>query len=97
MRIKLGCLVAVLLLSGCAFYGRDFSSAQVKNIQANVTSQREVFGMFGEPVQRGLESGYETWTYSYQHYSLGQGWRSKSLYVVFDPDGTVRNYSFTSN
>jgi hypothetical protein len=67
--MKVRYLVVILLLVGCAFYGRDFSSTQVKNIQANVTSQREIFGMFGEPVQKGLESGYETWTYTYQYYS----------------------------
>jgi hypothetical protein len=62
MGMKLRYLVGILLLAGCAFYPRDFSSTQVKNVQANGTSQKEIFGMFGEPVQKGLETGYETWT-----------------------------------
>ncbi len=97
MKIKFGYLVLFLFLIGCSIYGRDFSATQVKNIQADVTTQKEIFELFGEPVQKGLESGYETWTYSYQSYSFGEGWRSKSLYVVFDKDNKVRSYSFTTN
>ena len=56
----------LFLISGCIYMGRDFSTAPVKNIEPNVTTQKEIFGYFGEPVRRGLENGYETWTYSYQ-------------------------------
>jgi len=52
--------------------GRDFVTTPVRNIENNVTTEKEVFGYFGEPVRRGLENGYETWTYSYQYYELGQ-------------------------
>ncbi|MBI2089742.1 MAG: hypothetical protein HYT78_13550, partial [Deltaproteobacteria bacterium] len=51
---------------------------------------------FGEPYRRGLDSGYETWTYSFHYYELGQLRDSKELYVVFNKDGTVRSYSFTT-
>ena len=73
----------------------DFPTAPVKSIQNNVTTQREIFNYFGEPERRGLENGYETWTYSYNYYELGQLRDSKELYVVFDKDNTVRSYSFT--
>jgi hypothetical protein len=74
--------------------GRDFPAAPVKNITTNVTTQREIFAMFGEPDKRGLENGYETWSYTYQYYELGQVKDSKDLYIVFDKDSTVRAYSF---
>lgn len=93
---KLWCLVLTLVLSGCVTYGRDFGTTPVRDIQTNTTTQREIFGLFGEPVRKGLDSGYETWTYSYHTYQLGQLVASKELYVVFNKDNTVRSYSFTS-
>ena len=90
--IHLGLL---LFLSGCIYYGRNFSTTSVKNITNNVTRQRDIFTDFGEPDRRGLENGYETWTYSYQYYEMGQLRESKELYVVFDKDNTVKSYSFT--
>ena len=96
MGSKIYFLVFLFFLWGCITYGRDFSAFPVKNIQTNVTTQNEIFGYFGEPVRKGLDSGYETWTYSYHTYELGQLRQSKELYVVFNKDNTVRSYSFTS-
>lgn len=93
---KIWCLFLALTLWGCVTYGRDFGTTPVKNIQPNVTTQKEIFGYFGEPVRKGLDSGNETWTYSYHTYQIGQLVDSKELYVVFSKDGTVRSYSFTS-
>ncbi len=89
-------LFAVVFLSGCMTVGRNFATVPVKEIQINTTTQKEVFGSFGEPVRKGLENGYETWSYSYHYYELGQLRDSKELYVVFNKDSTVRSYSFTS-
>lgn len=96
MRNKFYYLFLLLFLWGCISYGRDFATVPVRDIQTNVTTQKEIFSLFGEPVRKGLDSGYETWTYSYHSYELGQLGASKELYVVFNKDGTVRNYSFTS-
>jgi hypothetical protein len=96
MRAKLALLVLCCLIWGCVYLGRDFSTAPVKSIENNVTTQKDIFNYFGEPVQRGLENGYETWTYSYNYYELGQLRDSKELYVVFNKDNTVKSYSFTS-
>jgi hypothetical protein len=98
MRSKLCYLFLFLsfLLWGCWSVGRDFPSTPVKNIQQNVTTQREIFTFFGDPHRKGLDSGYETWTYSYHSYELGHLRESKDLYVVFNKDGTVRSYSFSS-
>ena len=93
---KIWYLFLALTLWGCVTYGRDFGTTPVKNIQPNVTTQKEIFSYFGEPVRKGLDSGNETWTYSYHTYQIGQLVDSKELYVVFNKDGTVRSYSFTS-
>jgi len=74
----------------------EFPETPVKSITNNVTTQKEIFANFGEPDRRGLENGYETRTYSYQYYEIGQLRESKDLYVVFDKDKTVKSYSFTA-
>jgi hypothetical protein len=91
-------LVVMILgfsVSGCVYLGRDFATAPIQTIKTNTTTQKEIFGYFGEPFRRGLENGYETWTYSYQHYELGQLRDFKDLYVVFNKDNTVRTYSYS--
>ncbi len=89
-------IFALLILSGCFYQGRNFDISPVRNIRNDVTTQREIYADFGEPMRRGLENGLETWVYSYQYYELGQLRESKDLYVVFNKDNTVRSYSFTS-
>lgn len=93
---KLAGLLLFLVLWGCQIYGREFPVTPVKNIQPNVTTEREVFAIFGEPYRRGVDSGYETWTYSFHNYEFFQLRDSKELYVVFNKDGSVRSYSFTT-
>ncbi|MBI3001273.1 MAG: outer membrane protein assembly factor BamE [Deltaproteobacteria bacterium] len=93
---KLAGLLLLVFLWGCMTVGREFPVTPIKSIQQNVTTQRDIFGYFGEPYRRGLDSGYETWTYSFHYYELGQLRDSKELYVVFNKDGTVRSYSFTT-
>ncbi len=95
MRRKLAALVFCFLISGCIYMGRDFPVAPVRKIENNVTTQKEIFSYFGEPVQRGLENGHETWTYSYQYYEIGQLRDFKDLYVVFNKGNTVLTYSFS--
>jgi hypothetical protein len=86
----------IFLLSSCVPLGRDFPVTPVQNIQNNRTTQQEIFRQFGEPVRRGLENGFETWTYSYHYYELGRLRDSKELHLVFNKDNTVRSYSFTA-
>ena len=51
---------------------------------------------FGEPYQVGLDSGDQTWRWFYgQRDSDAEV--SKDLAVRFNPDGTVKSYSFSSN
>ena len=96
MRNIFGCLFVSLFLAGCVYLGRDFNTTPVKSIQNNVTTQREIFNYFGEPYRKGLENGYETWTYSYNYWEFGQLRESRELGVVFNRDNTVRSYSFTA-
>ena len=95
MRAVIGFLLILMFLTGCLYYGRDFVATPVKNIQNNVTNQRDIFNNFGEPYRKGLENGYETWTYSYNYWEFGQLRESRELYVVFNKDNTVRSYSFS--
>jgi hypothetical protein len=60
--------------------GRDFPAARVRTIENDVTTQKEIFGDFGDPAGEGLENGYETWNYSYQCYEFGQLRDFKELY-----------------
>ena len=92
----IGYLIISMVLAGCVYFGRDFSTTPVKNIQNNVTTQREIFNNFGEPYRKGLENGYETWTYSYNYWEFGQLRESRDLSIVFNKDNTVRSYSFTA-
>jgi hypothetical protein len=62
--------------------GRDFAVAPVRTIENDVTTQKEMLGYFGEPARKGLENGYETWTYSYQSCEFGQLRDFKELYVL---------------
>lgn len=96
MRNPLYFFVLALFLWGCV--GRDFSTTPVKEIRPNVTTKAEIFANFGEPVEKGFDSGNEAWTY-YRYtvgYAIGSAGQ-KRLYIVFNKDGTVRSYSFSSN
>ncbi len=94
---KLSLLVSVgLFLAGCAFSGKQLSEAKVKDIQPNVTTREQILTTFGKPGRKGSDSGFETWRYSYRNF-VGGGWANRDLYLIFNPDGTVQKYSYTSN
>ncbi len=95
MRSKFCYLFLFLFLWGCNPYGRDFPTSPIRDIQPNITTRAEIFRAFGEPVEKGVDTGYETWTY-YQYPLLG-GQGQKRLHIVFNKDRTVRSYSFSSN
>ncbi|MFQ5851755.1 MAG: outer membrane protein assembly factor BamE [Candidatus Binatia bacterium] len=86
-------LFLLFFIWGCV--GRDFPTSPVKDIRPNVTTKQEIFAAFGEPAEKGLDTGYETWTY--YRYTLGQTIGQKRLHIIFNKDGTVRSYAFSSN
>ena len=70
MRKRLHFLFVVFLLAGCIPAGRDFPTFPIEKLQPNVTTKDQVYADFGEPVERGSNGGYETWTYYYYYYVL---------------------------
>jgi hypothetical protein len=44
-----------------------------------------------------LDSGHESWTYYYFLYSVLGPQRQKRLHVIFNRDGTLRDYSYSSS
>lgn len=97
MRNRLYLLFVLFFLAGCVPAGRDFPTFPIEKIRSNETTKDQVYAAFGEPVEKGSESGYETWTYYYYMYTVIGLQNQKRLYVVFNRDGTVRSYSFSSN
>jgi hypothetical protein len=90
--------VALVLLAGCVSFkaGREFPSPEPSLIVAGKTGKADLRRVFGEPYEVGLDSGDPTWTWFYGRTGGGED-RSKSLTVRFNPDGTVKSYSFSSN
>jgi len=86
-------IIFFLFIAGCV--GRNFPTTSVKEIRPNVTTKEEIFAIFGEPAQKGIDTGFETWRY--YHYSVQQAFGGKELLIIYNPNGTVRNYTYTSN
>jgi SmpA / OmlA family len=101
-RAPVGVLVAALLVvgapaNGCLAVGRNFVSTPVSGMAKGITTKADVEQLFGEPFRRGIDDGYDSWSYVYNRWSLFSEARSKDLYIVFNKDGTVRSYTFNSN
>ncbi len=91
----LAVLAAGILGAGCFTVGRDFPTQEINGIRNGVTNKVDLVRIFGEPYQRGLEDGRETWTYVWVRYGSNSG--SKELHVKFAPDGVVSSYSYSSS
>ena len=102
MHTRLAVLLAVTVLAvaaeGCAGLrvGRTFPSPDPAQITVNATDKAALVRMFGEPYQVGLDSGDPTWRWFYAAHDAG-GEVSKDFSVRFNPNGTVKSYSFASN
>ena len=92
------CLLALTVLSACISikFGREFPSPDPKMIVAGKTDKTSLQRMFGEPYQVGLDSGDQTWRWFYGQRESGAE-ISKDLSIRFNPEGTVKSYSFSSN
>lgn len=98
MRRRLVFLPLLLVfLAGCFPVGRDFTTFPVEKLQTNATTKEQIYADFGEPVEKGSDSGYESWTYYYYLYSVAGPQRQKRLHVIFNRDGTLKDYSFSGN
>jgi len=96
-------LLAVIFFVACTMQvGKNFDVSSVRNIEFNHTTKKDIRRSFGEPTKRGIDNGYETWTYLYEKLhrksllNLPKLY-SKELYVVFRTDGTVLSYSYNTN
>ena len=91
-------LLTMALISGCVSikFGREFPSPDPKMIVVGKTDKATVQRVFGEPYQVGLDSGDQTWRWFYGQRDSGME-LSKDFSVRFNPDGTVKSYSFSSN
>lgn len=100
MRWSLGvpCLLALAVVSGCISikFGREFPSPETNMIAVGKTDKASLERLLGEPYQVGLDSGDQTWRWFYGQRDSGTE-ISKDLSVRFNPDGTVKSYSFSSN
>lgn len=94
---KLIFLFVFLFLAGCLPFGRDFPTFPIEEIRPNVTTKSQVYTTFGEPVEKGFDSGYESWTYYHYLYTVIGLQNQKRLHIMFNKEGTVRSYSFSSN
>jgi hypothetical protein len=90
-------LTVLAAAAGCALHaGRTFPSPDPAQISVGATDKAALARMFGEPYQVGLDSGDQTWRWFYAERGVG-GEASKDFTVRFNPNGTVKSYSFTSN
>lgn len=97
LAIALG-LVALALTTGCALkVGRSFPSPDAALITVGTTDKAFLQRVFGQPYQVGLDSGDQTWRWFFAEGGLGGEQISKDLTVRFNPNGTVKSYSFMSN
>ena len=53
-------------------HGPGFFRGSGQNHRERCDDQKEILRYFGDPARKGLENGYETWTYSYQSCEFGQ-------------------------
>jgi len=86
----------ILLSSGCATVGKDFSVPEVSDITIGKTTQKEIREMFGSPWRIGIEDGQRTWTYGKYSYGLLGSKKAKDLVIRFDNRNVVSSYTFST-
>ncbi len=89
-------LAMIVLLSGCASFGKEFPVHDVGRIEIGKTTQKQIIEMFGSPWRTGLESGQKTWTYGSYGYALFQEKRATDLVIRFDEKNLVASYTFST-
>ena len=87
---------AATIGSGCVTQGKYFPS-ETEWVKASQTQQKDVRQLLGDPHFVGSSGGTPTWTYGYYKYRLIGQSSTKELKLYWNPDNTIRNYSFTSS
>ena len=90
--------ITLFFLAACyGTVGNNFDSSQIKNIQSNVTSQKEIFERFGAPFKKGVESDQTMWTYQFDKWNTVGPAQSKDLVILFDNKNIVKAYRYTTS
>ncbi|WGL59424.1 hypothetical protein QEJ31_12910 [Pigmentibacter sp. JX0631] len=86
-------LVFLLNLQGCISVGKKFDQTKTTEIKTNITTQKDIIKIFGEPDSVGFSNNILIFEYlSITGSSLSLS--GKRLYVVFNENNTVKEYSF---
>ena len=97
MRNLILVLLAAVLLAGCSMYRSTIPADLVETIKPNVTTKEQIIAKFGNPLRTGVDSGFETWRYTFRGVSAKEGWVDRDLYLIFNKNKTVQKYSFDAN
>lgn len=85
---KLLFAVAVVIISGCASYGRDYNADALLKLKPGVSTIAESIAAVGEPHQRTISSdGEQTLTWAYYTPNV----RKQSV-GVFGADGKLKGF-----
>lgn len=96
IRLKIAILLSILGLSGCVTRGAPFTS-DTAWIRIGSTTQESVSKLLGNPHAVGSASGIPTWTYGYYKYGIIGTNAQKELKLYWNPNKTVKDYSFSSS
>ncbi|HEX9444254.1 MAG TPA: outer membrane protein assembly factor BamE [Candidatus Binatia bacterium] len=97
MRQRLWVLSLLVFLAGCVASGREFPVFPIEKLRANVTNKDDVYAAFGEPIEKGSDTGFETWVYYHYVTTLFGRRDERRLTVIFNPDGSLRHYSYSAS
>lgn len=89
--------MSLAFLAGCLSTGRDFSAAKVSSIKKSVTTRYDIQKWFGYPYMTGIDDGDDAWTYNFTRVSKSGQTLTKTLYVVFDDNGVVKSFTFSTS
>lgn len=92
----LSLVLSTFSLVSCLSTGRDFPS-RTDWIRKDVTQQKDVRLVLGEPFAVGDSGGVNTWTYGYYRYEFPGKSFHKELKLYWNLDQTVKNYTFNSS
>jgi hypothetical protein len=88
--------VSCLFLGSCVTRGHNFSS-DTSWIASNSTTRKDVKNRLGEPFSVGKSTNGLSWTYGFYKHSLFGQSRNKELKFLWNNDGTVQTYNFSSS
>jgi len=98
-----------MFAAGCASAGNNFDESKISQIKKGETTEADLVGIFGDPIQRGLDSnGMTTLTWMYvESRAKGESFipyagpfiggtrsKNKTLNVTLN-DGKVANFNFS--